>query len=686
MRKRAFVLVVVVLSLCAVLFAGCNFKQTYPSVNEIYQASASGGQITGAELQVVLPEGWEVFTSASKNYSSHKDSDTGYIPSIDAYVVTNTSLDVISLVRTTKGTGKTVGELIIPSSYAIQAVHVVGDLVSFRRMTNGIEEYGVFDKNGKVMLNSSKTENTSTSTLTSAIRVLGGGLVAVNPAYDKATVEDGKTGYTPIYSAGTGELVCRVKNPGGSLLNMYGFDGRYISVEYSDSSKGTSTYIYDVQSAGDEVVNLDPPAYGSFENAGGLYSNFYSESLYLGGGKFYVHQEWTVDSDEDYTYHYDGDYAKVVRYIYNAANDTKTVYSSPYIFINLVSPYYDNDTDYLQVGSPYTLSSTFSYASGGMFYDSSSKSFKIEPEKFIKDGYAVAFFGLYVPASKEAEFDQFVIDRDLNVVMSLTGNIGVKVDGAQDRDKIGYYDLVMQTVGGYTYSAIAPSELRVYDGEGSLVFSKSDRDFVTVAYQDGIFVTSIMNSEGDVLYGGYDEKGNLVIDFKYSYIEPFRGFYTYAVTAEGSKRVLLGKDGGEVAAMSDGTAPFANAATSNSKPILKRGCYITKATVNGTTYFGVSNYDVNVDNAVVIPSELTSCTIYIPNADNNSVYVFGQYESGGQQYVYKLTGTESFGAGSDGKLSDGEIAAIVVCSVIGAGAIVAVAVVVSKKKKAKKAE
>ena len=324
-----------------------------------------------------------------------------------------------------------------------------------------------------------------------------------------------------------------------------------------------------------------------------------------------------MDSDAEYTYSYGGEYYRAVRYFYYPDTDSRTQYNSSYIFLNCVNTYYDN-------------------ASGRCTYDAGSTSVNVSPSSFLNPGYTYSSFGLFVTEDKTAYYDQFILDGDLDIVFSLTGNFGIEYEGSTDRDEVGFYDMLMQCSDGYCYARLTPSALRVYRTDGSLAFENDDYDFLSVSMQNGIFIVGI-DDDGDTLYGGFDTEGNLVIPFSYSYIEPFRSFYTYAVTAEGNTRVLLGMDGVTAPLPEGQTSHFYDIATAGSTPLEKRGCYAFYTTAeDNTRLYGVKNMSGDYSANTVLEASLTTCTIYSPSSDNGIVFVFGN-DVDGNYRVYLLT-------------------------------------------------
>lgn len=624
MKKRNVIAILLIAAVCVFALFGCNrFRGSAPVLGDIFVDTASASELTGYETALILPEGWEVLSSAT---GDHKDSDIGYIRSLDAFVVVKVlsyddkgNAKEYGSLSMAKATGGAVAEsdLLIPAGAGVQAIRVVGNLVAVRTDSDGgsgrIGQVGVLDGSGNVVVDPKYTAGVGSTDIDDAIRILDGELVAINPIYDRNTESKA---YTPIYRVSTGELACRVYNPSRSLSGVLGFDGKYVSVETSSGSgtkKKVESMIYTVPERAAENPDTKAQPNGTFARFDDGLKNFYTETTYLGGGRFYVHEEYSVTSSDDYTYKYDNTYYKASRWFYYPDSDRLEAYSSSFVMLNMVNTYYD-------------------YATAR---------YEVVPTSYLKEGYTYSSFGLYIPESKEAEYDQFIVDGDMNVVLSLTGNFGIDIRDVSDRDEVSYYDLMLQFTDGYGYAPLSPSRLKVYDRDGNTVFENKDYDFVSVNIHDGVVIAGIENKDGDTVYGAFDLKGNKIVDFKYRSIEPFRGYYTYAVNDETGKAVLLARDGTEVGEMTDGSKPFSDiATTSNKKPIYKRGCYVYKTSEkvgNETvTYFGVKNFNADASKNTVLPATLTSCTIYSPNVDNNLVFVFGKLAKGGVQYVYKL--------------------------------------------------
>lgn len=600
----AFVIAVVVLAVLATVLVGCDKDVR---LGDIFVNYRSAGEITHAELQLTLPAGWNVLTDST----TYADSDIGYSESLDAYIVVNSagSLNIaradenketVFMLRDSAGN---------PTVSGISAIKIYGTLALIRFNNNTASVINL--ANGRTVVKQSDTVGISEK-VTEAVSVLDSELVAVNPAY--STVCTG-TDYTPVYRVSTGELVFKVYNKGGSLDCVYGFDGRYVLVENqsgTSSSKEYASYLYSVPEKASSALEVKPSEACTYDRASEK-DDYYSEATYLGEGKFYVHEEWTVSSSDDYTYSYSGEYYKVYRYIVTPENGQRTAYNSSYYFLNCVNSYFEKATSRCNVA----------------------------PTSFLQSGYIYSSFGLYVPESKEAEYDQFVLDKDLNVVLSLTNNWGIELEYVE-RDVIGVYDLLLQFQDGYGFAPLAPSALRLFDEDGKIVLEEKQYPLSAVNIHDGMIIAQTVK-DSKTLYGAFDMNGELVIPFEYSYIEAFRGYYTYAVRASDSTAVLLGRDGSVLEYMSDGSKPLSDIAVTGKKTkIQKRGCYMyTTTTADGTTVYGIKNYNADVESNVVLEAQfLKGCTLYSPSIDANSVFVFGQTEENGPVKIYRLLSDE----------------------------------------------
>lgn len=618
-RIISFTLVVsVLLASCLALFA-CD-KNKPKTVEDIFKSTSSKSEFSGYKLEISLPAGWSVYTSSGKQTAN--SSDVGYIESINAFVVEKDG--VLSLVKMNDEKiyfdGGIKG-MIIPDWIGVSALRVKDGLIVCKFASG---EAGVLNQNGETVLSRTKigaNDDSSRSlvnvNIDNAVKVLDGGLVAVAAQYDT----QGKTGYTSIYrptSSGAlesrGALVCRVKNTDNKLSYVKGFDSKYVTVV---GNKAGDEIFAIPQSAGDVVQNLDSTTNGTVSTNNN--KNYSSEITYIGGGRFFIHEDWTVENTEDYTY-YDGfDYYVFKRRIYTPDNDASSEYTAnaDKVFLYLENKYYGGDK-------------------GG-----------IDTTSYLKDGFIYASYGLTI-IGKVGFYDQFILDENLNVVMSLTGNYGVTIKD-QKKEKVGYFDLIMQCVDGYYYVPLHPSEVNVYDKGGNLVGHNDRSAVLQQELSNNMIVAAITDPQDSkqTLYGAFNLYGQEVVPFEYLSLSAFRGSYTIGQKLDGEKvkkYYIVGADGKTVDRMSDGSEPLKDMAyvKSSNEGIYKIGCYMFSVTQKGddgkdVTRYGIKNFNPNVQKNVVMPATMTSgCTLYAPSSSPSNVFVFDKISASSGEVSYNV--------------------------------------------------
>lgn len=618
-RIISFTLVVsVLLASCLVLFA-CD-KNKPKTVEDIFKSTSSKSEFSGYKLEISLPAGWSVYTSSGKQTAN--SSDVGYIESINAFVVEKGG--VLSLVKMNDEKiyfdGGIKG-MIIPDWIGVSALRVKDGLIVCKFASG---EAGVLNQNGETVLSRTKigaNDDSSRSlvnvNIDNAVKVLDGGLIAVSATYDKY----GKTGYTSIYRPTTdgavnerGALVCRVKNSDNKLSYVKGFDSKYVTVV---GNKAGDEIFAIPQSAGDVVQNLDSTTNGTVSTNNN--KNYSSEITYIGGGRFFIHEDWTVENTEDYTY-YDGfDYYVFKRRIYTPDNDASSEYTAnaDKVFLYLENKYYGGDK-------------------GG-----------IDTTSYLKDGFIYASYGLTI-IGKVGFYDQFILDENLNVVMSLTGNYGVTIKD-QKKEKVGYFDLIMQCVDGYYYVPLHPSEVNVYDKAGNLVGHNDRGTVLQQELSNNMIVAAITDPQDSkqTLYGAFNLYGQEVVPFEYLTLSAFRGSYTIGQKLDGEKvkkYYIVGADGKTVDRMSDGSEPLKDMAyvKSSNEGIYKIGCYMFSVTQKGddgkdVTRYGIKNFNPNVQKNVVMPATMTSgCTLYAPSSSPSNVFVFDKISASSGEVSYNV--------------------------------------------------
>ena len=595
MKKiKLLALVLVLLASTFTLFA-CD--STEGSFTDVYVNHTSAKEFTSyKEVISAVPAGWSVYTPGIKS-DAYKNSNSGYVSELDGFVVQKTinKTTYLSIIKC----GTT--ELMFDEGLAITAFRVANGCIIVKNV-NG--EMYVTDFNGKLILDD-VVAGASSKNIDAVIKVLDNELIAINNVYDKNASSN--KAYTSIYRVSTGKVVARVKNVGGALSALAGFDGKYVVATGTKEDGVTMSRIFCIPQDG-EVENLDGTEKGSYYDNGE--DNYYNEITYMGGGRFFIHEDWTVTKEDEYTYFYNDEYMKVIRFIYNADTDTRTIYDTNYYFLNLANYYYGSER------------------SG------------IGTKNLLHDGYYYASYCIYVDESKEGFYDQFILDEDLNIVYSLSNNFGSAKDKLQDVDSVSYFDLAWNFVDGIGIVPLPSAQLRVINTKGEILFDIK-KTVTSAVYNNGVIIASAPNTKGTTtIYAVYDMNGNEIVPFSegYTEINPFLGYYTTAIKDE--KLVLLSKDGEVVEKMSDNeTEPFADIAKTG---LYRLGCYVYKevkknAEGKDTTYVGVKNLSSDVNNNIIIEANmLPETAIYVPKDSPDQIYIFAKYEGKEEIVIYKI--------------------------------------------------
>ncbi len=599
----------------------CN-KQKEWKLTDIYVQSTSPQEFTSYKQEMTLPAGWQVYTTSKTSNSTTQadnvNSDVGYVKALNAFIISSkdsaneTCLSIVKCDDEKVYFDGGMKGMMFPQSSGISALRVKDGLIAVK-FKNG--EACVYDANAKIVLSRTKTHNISV-TIDKAIKILDGGLIAVGYAYDV----NGSKGYTSIYRPSTdgavssrGQLVCRVQNEDNDLSYVNGFDSKYVSVVGNDEG----SYMFAIpQRASQSVQNL------KVEKEKGLVADngkdeYYSELTYIGDGKFFVHEDWIVDKDEEYTY-FDGEkYYMVSRHVYRADKQEFKEYTdnSTKIFTGITNRYYDSTKAGMDTRD--LLNAGFSYVSYGI---------DINLEEGVNVGH----------------YDQFVLDSDLNIVLSLSGNYGINVK-MQDKDEVGLLDLVMSITDGVMYVPYLPSNINYYDTDGNLLGSNNKYTVIAQNYSNGIAVAQASFTSGSTTtaaFGAFNQRGEVVIPFNYSALTAFRGFYAIGERKvdDKNKIFLVGKDGTEVERMSDNSEPLKDIAKSTQGAYMyKIGCYMFEQVIDGKSYFGIKNFNQNVEKNLIMNARMTAgCTLYSPPSSTVDVFVFEKITASDNSVSYTI--------------------------------------------------
>ncbi len=647
-RMIAVVTLFAVALTCTALFAACN-KSKPKGIADIFNSRENFGELTSSKLEFTLPAGWEVYTdsdpstsssSSSKDYE--KNSDVGYIPELDAFIVSqkagsSTKLSIVKCGDETKYNDELIAGMMFHPSQGISALRFKDGLVACL-FDDGTA--GAFDaKTGREVLSRSKLgkaegkdstgySDTSGANIDSVIKILCAGLIAVHYDYD----HDGQSGYVSIYRPtydgdieNRGELVCRIKSSVG-LSQVDGFDGKYATV--SGTSNGEYIFRVPDHAPSGGAQSIESTSRGTFTT--NSKTNYTDEVTYLGNGKFFVCQDWEVSEGTDYAYYKDGKYVDLRHGVYNADSDAFREVGKDKIFNDLTNNRYKKRSNVSVDVSPY-----------------------------LKDGYTYVTYGLTIYESggkKLGRYDQFIIDSDLNVVMSLSDNFGVTVKD-QKKGNVECFDLLMYGVDGKYYSPNKQSAMNVYDAGGKLLWH-DDRSAVTKQeFNSNIMAVEMPGtSSSSSLFGAYDAVGNLIVPFDYDMLKTYRGAYTlgrrYGKSGNEGESTstrylrLIGADGKEIAEaeMIDKNGnittakPFSDMAynssssTSITYAACEMGCYMFRVDMgegsgDSRYKYGVRNYSPKYHDSVIIPATMAAGSkLYSCLSSPSDLFVFEKQE------------------------------------------------------------
>lgn len=635
-RVVASLLVISLLASVLVLFAACN-KTKPVTMSDIFKANVSAKEFSGVETVCTLPLGWEVYTrsTTSNRESDDANSAVGYIKELDAFVVkytydSDTKLSIMKCNSNKVFFKDGPKGLMFPVSSGITALRVKNGLIVCK-MNNSV---AAFDYEGRVVLSPLTKDGQSLSSvkIDDIVKVLCDGLIAIHPTYDP----NGLSGYTSIYRPttvgneedGRKNMICRVPNNDNKLSYVSGFDGQYVTVV--GNKVGDAIYSIPKNPKAEKDKNLIAPQ-NAILVANGK-SNYYDEITYLGGGKFFLYEDWTVKSTDEYDF-YDGtNYCNKSANFYYPDNDRLQKYTanSDKVFCKISNNYYDEG----KIG--------------------------VDTRSYLNDGYSYVSYGLDIDGDKKADYDQYIVDKNMNIVMSLTENYGLQLKTPK-KTEVSYYDLIKICTDGYFYEPIYPSKVMIYDKNGNVVGSNERSTVVRQELSNNIIIAAIVDPEGksdsDIIYGAFNIYGQEIIPFEqkdkdgkrivYTSISAYRGDYTIAKKqTDGNKisYVIIGPDGKEVEELYDNSLPLNDIAyDTSSNPIFKIGCYLYKEDSgekdeNGKSIFifGIKNYNPNTDKNVVMSARMSAgCVMYTPLDSSEDVFVFEKRGSG-DEVVYTI--------------------------------------------------
>ena len=565
-------------------------------------------EFKGYKKELELGSGWRVYAHSGKtSQTANVNSDVGYIECLNAFVVEKE--DSLSVQKCNDSTiyfdGGNKG-MLFSESLGIRALRVK-DGVIVCILNSG--DVSVFDYDGKVLIpcgiigsrDATSDRFSGNATIDSVLSILDGGIIAVNPKFDTNGIE----GYISLYSSinNVGYSFCRIKSIEDELANIKCFDREYITVANTDNSVN---YIYFVsQKVFEENSTIVPTLNGTVRDNG--QENCFSEVTYFGNGKFFVYQDWTVDNSKDYKF-FDGyNYYDFKRYIYIPKKDSIEQYTKnkDKVFFNLGNKYYNSDK------------------SG------------IDTKNILKDEYTFASHGITI-INRIGIYDQFVLDDNLNVVISLSKLYDeYHENSATDNNVDNYVSVVLNHVKGVGIDAMKYPETGIlYGGNGKFVAHDYKSAVTEISYINDRIIASVENNTDSKnrWYGAFSKKGEVVIPFEYYALSAFRDSYAIGNTKNEdgiSTWYIVGSDGKRVSEMSDGSTPLVDMVETSAKAkyIYKIGCYMFKTTEKvedgkNIYKYGIKNFNPNANKNIIMNATMSAgCTLYMSNSSHR-VFVF----------------------------------------------------------------
>lgn len=229
---------------------------------------------------------------------------------------------------------------------------------------------------------------------------------------------------------------------------------------------------------------------------------------YIGNGKFYVFMQDLENTDNFQFKDGNQGYKGKVK-IYNAKTETiEKEYSDSKYYKRIISSQTEllnNEFGDLQVSINDVLNTGYKFA----------------------EGISIN------PTTKAAEFDQFILNSNNEVVMSLTGRHGSDIKLNKDRVQ-GISPLMLLFIDGKGFSPnTALGGFRIINIDGTTAFEKHDGFYQNLFYNNNALVLKkVVDFKGTVLnqtrYGAFDSNGKQIIEFKYDYMTPFIDDYALA--------------------------------------------------------------------------------------------------------------------------------------------------------------
>ena len=618
----------IIVSLIGILaLSACNKNKTKTVYTDIYKNTSSISEYTGYQSLMSLPSNVSIVTE-STNLS--RGGDYGYVPEMDAFVVRDSSTKFLNIVRA--GDNKAIINTTDAAgdygfNLAIVAIKCAFGRIAVLRADGKAE---VYNSNGRVVVSNSNFHDIQTTDkIEDVLNIVSSDLLAVNFKFDSNfnTSSYGSTDYASIYRMSNGILQGLIRNESGEVANIEGADDFVVTYPTKDSENKTQR-VYKIGKVSTNTTATISISERAIFKDEGIGSDYYSEVVYLGNDRFYVYQDCVVEESSSYTYYYvstadDGTetktYYNVKRYIYNAREDSRVDVDTDIIFMSLTNKYHYNATY------------------GG-----------IAASDFLQDGYMYASFCIVVDGyTKEGSYDQMILNSNLDIVMSLSGNFGVTLREGDVTD-VSFYDLVISYRDNVGVMSLMPSVVKAYDIYGNLIFENSEQENVLSCNLNNGMIIATKTIDDTLYYGAFNLKGQLVVPFKYLSLTSYMGDYAIGKRKEDGSNIyeLIGKDGVVVTAMSDHSVPLADFAyDSSGNPIYRVGVYMYRVENPDTSssikyFYGFKNFNTDVSKNKLMDANIlqfvAGTSLYAPKNHPEYVFILGKYKDDNRTYIYKI--------------------------------------------------
>lgn len=597
-RRLVFALVILIFSLTLL---GCNKKPK--NVSDIFHARTSSKEFNKLATITSLPDNYKIYES--------DDGQSGYIEKEDVFILekvrvtnsaTNTvvSENVLNVVSAKKPNKLILDEDLRPKKVLVKHgyIAILGEdkLVS------------VYNMKGQVVLSKAHFDqdaiSNSKKSLEDIIKIADTNTFVVSSAYLKNAKDNEAKMFAPSTTgdvSSRGRLLGKIANPSNVVNNVSIVDNQYAIVKETEKKEVKGHTIWNF------ILNKELVKYMK-----GASNKDYEQKLsYLGLGQFYIEYSYEGTKDKHNIVLKENKYRQMSSFFYDAnTNSVK-----------------DNSTKYFygQIYNKYT------YNLEG-----------VDVSRALKDGYSFCKMVINASNPKAPTVDQIVINNKFEIVLSLTGDKGLKLDFIQKSAEGTLNDLLLDCVDDIIYVPTQPYYLRVMNKKGKLIFENKEYVYVSAIANNGMIVCRAHEEGSDeIKYVVFTYGGRKVFDgFKDQYqnikeIEMFRGDFALVKPKVGDKYALMSKQGIIEFKHRDTENDILHdvAKTSNNQKIYEQNIYM----YSKDGKYGVKRLIQNEKESVVREATFDRGTILYRLLTNpNKVFVFEYVAQGDNKVVYIL--------------------------------------------------